>query len=133
MDDFEGVSCARGKSHAFACSENNAEQVFLENQGDNATLDAGTFIGKGGPGEFKLVDSLSEAEAVKAWRYTRLYEYQKDTNKNANGGIILGPVPGEGIGQWQQTKIATLQQIEEIIGGERIWAVYGHSITRGKT
>ena len=121
MDDVEGVPCARGKSHAFACSENNAEQVFLESQGENAaSLDAGTFLGKGGAGEFKQLDSISEAEAGKAWRYTRLYEYQKDTNKNANGGMSLGPVPGEGVGQWQQIKIVTLQQIEDIVGGSGI-------------
>ena len=61
-------------------SNAGVKQIFFENKGDKADLVAGTYMGKGGAGAFKQLDALSDEEKPKAWRYTRLTEYKKDTH-----------------------------------------------------
>jgi len=107
------------------------QQVFVENPtAENKSVDVGTFMGKGGPGEFAKLDDLSPELAARSWRYTRLTDFKKDTPKQANGGLVLGPLSQEA-GQWQRVQISTIQQAEQSIGGPRDIKIYGHGIVRG--
>ena len=104
-------------------------QVFIENQGSsNKSVDVGSIMGKGGAGE--LTSEVPDEMAAKAWRFTRLNQYNKDVPKSANGGLVLGPVSND-VGQWQHIQISTNQQAEQSIGGPKDIKVYGHGIVRG--
>ena len=94
------------------------QQVFLENcQNKNCKIDTGSFVGKGGPGEFLNA--------------TRVTDYKKDTPKYACGGVVLE-------GQEQVPKLRTLSQCEEILGDaargtgpNKVIALYAHVSTAG--
>ena len=108
-------------------SKAGVEKFFLENSGGHkATIVAGTYMGKGGAGEFKQVGVVSENEKPKAWMYTRLFEYKKDTHKLASGSVVLGP-----LGDGQKPELKTCAQVEETVGGEPNITIYGHCISRG--
>ena len=108
-------------------SKANVKQIFLENSSDSkADLLTGTYMGKGGAGEFKQVGVVSENEKPKAWRYTRLTEYKKDTHKLASGSVVLGP-----LGDGHAPEMKTCAQVEQTLGGEANITIYGHCISRG--
>ena len=101
-------------------------QIFLENSSSyKADLLPGTYMGKGGRGEFKQVEVLSENEKPKAWRYTRITDY-KNIHKWANGSFVLGP-----LGDGQKPEMKTCAQAEQTIGGEANITIYGHCVSRG--
>ena len=109
-------------------SNAGVKQIFFENKGDKADLGAGTYMGKGGAGHLIHEDEVSENLKPKAWRYTRIFGFKKDTHKWANGSFVHGP-----LGDDKTPDMMTLAQAEQTIGvppGEHI-SLYGHCVSRG--
>ena len=89
-------------------------------------LEAGQFIGRGGPGNLvssESGESISGRRLEHAWTYTRVHEYKRDIAMRANGMWVLA-APGA------EPKMQTLDMIERQLGDncETVWA---HSLTRG--
>ena len=89
-------------------------------------LEAGQFIGRGGPGNHvssESGESISGRRLEHAWTYTRVHEYKRDIAMRANGMWVLA-APGA------EPKMQTLEMIERQLGDscETVWA---HSLTRG--
>ena len=89
-------------------------------------LEAGQFIGRGGPGNLvssESGESISGRRLEHAWTYTRVHEYKRDIAMRANGMWVLA-APGA------EPKMQTLEMIERQLGDncETVWA---HSLTRG--
>ena len=89
-------------------------------------LEAGQFIGRGGPGTLvssESGESISGRPLEHAWTFNRVHEYKRDIAMRANGMWVLA-TPGA------EPKMQTLDMIERQLGDicETVWA---HSLTRG--
>ena len=91
-------------------------------------LPPNTFLGRGGPGNFKgcQTDDLPEEEKLKAWQYTRITNYEADVPKYANGGFVFVAADAKANAE---VKVKTLQAIEKEVGSIG-FRVCGHVVTR---
>ena len=138
FDILKETPCGIDGHILLLAKRNGVFTVFLKNvKGQNAKIEAGSFVGKGGPGEFTSGTQAPAAASGKEeyeWHYTRITEYKKDTAKYANGGVVL--VTDASTPDLAST-MRTLAQCEEILGlaafgdGPKILQLYGHSSTAG--
>ena len=59
--------------------------MFLESmKGSNSNIDAGSFVGRGGPGGFYQKAKVPEDQVNYSWQFTRITEYKKGVAKYAS-------------------------------------------------
>ena len=115
-----------------AVGANKTKHVWLHNASDKVvSLPPGTFLGRGGPGNFlSLVkDTVPEERLPFSWRYTRLTGYNKDNAQLANGYMIFNKA-GTPL-HLGEHKMVCFSDIETVMGNNL--TQYGHAITRGGT
>jgi hypothetical protein len=106
----------------------HTQRVLLTNTSTMlCTLDAGTYIGGGGPGEF-VSDECALDKKPHSWEYTRYTDYKKDTAQRANGYFVFGEQASG-----SDPKLQTLENIETSMGSVlQESTLYGHYVTRCK-
>jgi len=92
-------------------------------------MQIGTFLGKGGNGQFQSLvsDALPEVKKAFAWRFTRITSHKRDTAKMANGYLIYHGFAAPASGG--KITPQCLSDIEKTLGNNV--TLYGHAITRG--
>ena len=119
MPDQKGLNLLLGNSGPNAREDH---VVAMENTNDvMANVESSTFIGRGGPGEFKSTSTLTAEEIPYAWTITRITHASKDVACRANANMVFGNTT--------PPTMTTFDQIEAQVGRQLL--LYGHSVTRG--
>jgi hypothetical protein len=121
------LDIGNGRKLVLCKIDEDTQRVLLANTlGTLAKIDAGTYIGGGGPGSF--VPVADPPKAPHGWEFTRYTEYKRDTAFRANGYFVFGEDGSNG----RDPHLQTLVDIEKSLGSDIVndMTVYAHSIKR---